>query len=189
MRERLLEAAYAVVARRGLARTTVEDVAREAGVGRASVYRWFPGGRDELVRETVAWETSRFFLRLAEAVADAGDVAEMLERGLRHAHRAVVEHDVLQRLLATEPERLLPAVTIESDRLLPSIAAFVRPWLERAPLRPGVDPAEAADYVAHLVLSHISAGGSWDLDDPLAVRSLVRRELLAGVTDVTQLSP
>ena len=53
MRERLLEAAYAVVARRGMARTTVEDVAREAGVGRATVYRWFPGGREQLVSETV----------------------------------------------------------------------------------------------------------------------------------------
>ena len=70
-RERILEGCYACIARHGIARTTVEDVAREAGLSRATVYRVFPGGRDDLVRETVVWEMGRFFGRLAEAVAGA----------------------------------------------------------------------------------------------------------------------
>ncbi len=45
----------------GVAKTTVEDVAREAGVSRATVYRAFPGGRDEMVNATVAWATLEFF--------------------------------------------------------------------------------------------------------------------------------
>ncbi len=44
VRERLLQATYDCVARWGLAKTTVEDAAREAGVSRATVYRYFPGG-------------------------------------------------------------------------------------------------------------------------------------------------
>jgi len=48
-------------------------------------------------------------------------------------------------------------------------------------LRPGVDPAEAADILARLVLSLIGTPGCWDLDDPAAVRALVRDHLLAGV--------
>ncbi|MCL6451972.1 MAG: TetR/AcrR family transcriptional regulator, partial [Acetobacteraceae bacterium] len=54
--ERILEAAYVCVARFGLAKTTIEDVAKVAGVSRASVYRAFPGGRDDLLRRTVVWE-------------------------------------------------------------------------------------------------------------------------------------
>src|SRR5204863_7376096 len=73
VRERILEATYASVARYGIAKTTVEDVARLARLSRATVYRHFAGGKDELVRETIAWETGRFFGRLAEAVAGAGD--------------------------------------------------------------------------------------------------------------------
>ena len=38
-RERILEAGFACVARRGLAKTTIEDIAREAGMSRATVYR------------------------------------------------------------------------------------------------------------------------------------------------------
>ena len=71
VRERLLQATYDCVARWGLAKTTVEDAAREAGVSRATVYRYFPGGRDELISAVVGWEFARFFLRLYEEVSDA----------------------------------------------------------------------------------------------------------------------
>src|SRR5207253_8943364 len=99
VRERILEATYACVARYGLAKTTVEDAAREARVSRATVYRYFPGGKDQLVREVIAWEMGRFFGRLAEAVAGATDFGRLLEEALLFAHRAVEDHEVLQKIL------------------------------------------------------------------------------------------
>src|ERR1700720_3321672 len=89
VRERIFEAAYACVARYGMGKTTVEDAAREARLSRATVYRYFPGGKDQLLRETVAWEAGRFFERLAGAVADAPDFPSLLEEALIFAHRAV----------------------------------------------------------------------------------------------------
>lgn len=181
LRERLLEAAYACVARYGLAKTTVEDVARESRLSRATVYRYFPGGRDELVREVIGWETARFFGRLAEAVAGAPDFASMLEEALVFAHRAVEEHEVLQKILQTEPDRLLPQLTVDSHRVLDFIARFLEPYLERETLRAGVDPHEASEYVARVLLSFISAQGRWDLTDRDQVRRLVRTEVIAGI--------
>ena len=181
MRERILTAAYACIARYGLAKTTVEDVAREAGLSRASVYRTFPGGRDELIREVVAWEIGRFFADLAHSVADADGFEEVVEAALLHAHVAVREHAVLQKLLLTEPERLLPAITMETSRFVPLIAAFAEPYLAHERLRPGIDRREAADYVARMVVSHIGAPGRWDLSDPAQVKALVRTEILAGI--------
>jgi len=46
----VLGATVECVARWGLSKTTLDDVARAAGVSRATVYRLFPGGRDVLVR-------------------------------------------------------------------------------------------------------------------------------------------
>src|SRR3954471_22190466 len=182
-RDRILEATCACVARYGLAKTTVEDTAREAGLSRATVYRYFPGGKDQLVREVIAWETGRFFGRLAEAVAGAPDFAHLLEEALLFAHRAVEEHDVLQKILVTEPERLLPQLTVESERVLAFIAAFLVPYLEREDLRPGVTVEWAANYVARMLLSFIGQQGAWDLTDREQVARLVRTELLAGVCD------
>jgi AcrR family transcriptional regulator len=180
-RQRIIEATYACVARWGLAKTTVEDAAREAKVSRATVYRTFPGGRDELISATVSWATRQFFVRLFEHVQDAGSLEQVMERGIMFAHRAIVEHDVLQRVMQTEPEKLLPALTVESIRIRQSIAAFLVPYLSERGVARGVDPDEAADFLARMVLSYMSAPGRWDLDDPEQVAELVESELLAGV--------
>ena len=180
-RSRVIEATYDCVARYGIAKTTVEDVAKVARVARATVYRHFPGGKDELIRETIAWEAGRFFERLGAAVAGADGAAELLVEALVFAHRAINEHEVLQKILLTEPELLLPELTADSPRLLALIRGFMRPALSGERLRDGVDPEEAADYVARMMLSFIGSQGRWDLTDRTQVEELVRTELLAGV--------
>jgi AcrR family transcriptional regulator len=187
VRDRLLEATYTCVANFGLGKTTVEDVVKASGVSRATVYRHFPGGRDELLRETVAWELGRYFVALGDQVRDAPDLAELLGRGLMFARRSLQEHAVLRKILDTEPERLLPLLSTESTRALPFIASFLFPYLEREAaagrLRPGLDLDRAADYLARAILSLIGSPGRWDFDDPAHVRELVSTELLGGIID------
>jgi AcrR family transcriptional regulator len=181
VRQRIVQATFDCVARWGFAKTTVEDVAREAGLSRSTLYRYFPGGRDELESAVIAWENRQFFARLYDAVKDASSLEEVMERGLAFAHRAVADHQVLQRVLQTEPEMLLPKLTVEAAGTRQVIARFLEPYLERHPLAPGVDPHEAADFLARMALSYISSPGRWDLDDPDQVARLVRGELLGGI--------
>ncbi len=180
-RERILEAAYACIARWGLAKTSVEDVGRESGLSRSTLYRYFPKGRDELIGAAIGWEYDRFFARLYDEVKDARTLEEVIERGLTFAHRAITEHEVLQRVLQTEPGVLLPAITVKSDATVGLVSAFLTPYLERHPLAPGVNVEEAADFLARMVLSYMSAPGRWDLEDPEQVARLVRAELLGGI--------
>ncbi len=185
-RDRLLAATYRCVERFGLGKTTVEDVAKESGVSRATIYRQFPGGRDELLLETVGWELANYFNELADHVRDAPNLAELLQRGLAFAHHSVTEHAVLNKIMDTEPERLLPLLTTESTKTLPFIADFLLPYLRREAeagrLRPGVDLDRAAEYLARAILSLIGAPGRWDLADPDQVAELVRTELLGGIS-------
>lgn len=180
-KERLYEAAYACVARFGLAKTTMEDVAREAGHSRATVYRYFPQGKDQLVREVVAWEANRFFVRLTTAVAHHVDLADLLEATILFARRAVDEHEVLQKILETEPDRLLPVLTTESARLVAFVKQFLVLAMQRSNVRGDVDADAATDYLARMVLSLIGGQGGWNLSDPDEVRVLVRTYLLAGI--------
>lgn len=180
-RSRILAATVVCLGRFGLAKTTVDDVATEAGLARATVYRHVPDGRDQLIAEAIEWAVAEFFADLAAAVADAPDFATALELALLHGHRAVDEHEVLQKVLETEPERLLPQMAQSAPLVLQNIRTYLAERLRDEPLQPGVDPDEAAAWLARMVLSFISSGGQWDLSDPVAVRHLVRDELLAGV--------
>ncbi len=181
VRSRLLEATYRCIAENGLAATSLEDAAKEAGVSRATLYRYFPGGRDELVGAVITYETLRFFQTLAEAVADAPDLETLLVTGILFAHAAVEGHAVLQKILETEPERLLPQLSLESARLVGLITAFFEARFTEHVLADDVDRHEAAEYVARLSLSYIGSPGGWDLSDREQVIELVRSEFLAGL--------
>jgi AcrR family transcriptional regulator len=184
-RERVLAGTFECIARVGIGKTTVEDAARAAGVSRATVYRLFPGGRDELLRDTVAWEMARFFARLGVALGPTPDFGTFLERALPLAREEVLAHEVLQKVLETEPDRLMPLITVEQHHVIGYLAAYFLPLLERdreaGLLRPGVDLGRAAEYIARMALSLIASPGRHDLDDPDEVHRLVRRELLGGL--------
>lgn len=183
-RDRVLAAVVACAGRVGLRRITVDEVAREAGVGRASVYRWFPGGREQLVDEAITWEIGRFLGRLAHAVADAPDLRTRLARSLVFAHRAIDDHEVLQHLLATEPSGLLPqlgqtaplVLAVLRDDLVAHVAAEPR-------RRADVDPNEAAEWLARMLLSFLVEAGRWDLDDDGEAARLVDEQLLVGILE------
>ena len=184
-RLQVLRGAYDCIARRGMAKTTVDDVAAASGVSRATIYRLFPGGKEELLRDTVGWEMDRFFLHLGEELGDAADFPEFLERALPLARRELRDHEVLQKVLETEPDRLNALITVQQHRVIGAIAAYFLPMLERdrdaGHVAPSADLPRCAEYVARLSLSLIASPGRHDLGDPAEVRRLVRRELLGGV--------
>ena len=70
---RVLDATLTCIARVGVAKTTLDDVAREAGCARATVYRYFPG-KQPLLNAVVARESDR----IAAAVLDAAIAADDL---------------------------------------------------------------------------------------------------------------
>ena len=181
--DRLLQATFVCVARYGIGKTTVEDVAREAGVSRATVYRQFPGGKDQLINDTIRWESTRFFAELAAAIEHAPDFATTVEEALFFARNALDRHAVFQKVLETEPDTLLPQLTVDDSRLRAMVAAFLQSHLEpeKDRLAPGVTVEAAVDHVARLLMSFLGASGSWDLTDRDEVRRLVRTELLAGL--------
>src|SRR3954471_3806462 len=131
LRDRLLAATYRCVERFGLAKTTIEDVVKESGLSRATIYRQFPGGRHELLLETVGWELANYFNALADHVRDAPDLVQLLERGLVYAHRSIGEHVLLTKIRVPEPERLLPLLTVEPAKAHPFVADFLHPYLVR----------------------------------------------------------
>ena len=170
--ERALTAAARCVEHRGLSATTLEAVAREAGIGRATLYRHFPDGRRQLFDELVTFEVDRFFRELYAEVAGLTTIDDVLERGLRHAHHALSRHFLLQTVLREDPSVLEPSLSVAMESIEAQVADVFAPFL------PSSHRAERADFLARMALDHISTSGRWDFDDPAQLRALVRDELL-----------
>jgi AcrR family transcriptional regulator len=153
-RARVLDAALRRVARFGISKTTVEDIAREAHLSRATLYRFFPGGREEIVATMVERELRGYFWKLGARLDGIDEYEERIVVAMIAAAEQLVEHEALGFVLAHEPELLLPHVSFAGlDHVLEIAAAFFAPYL--VGLLEPEDARRAAEWVTRLVLSHV----------------------------------
>ncbi len=179
--QRILEAAFNCVVRWGVAKTTMEDVARECHTSRATIYRYFPGGRDELVESVIAWQAGQFLAELYEVLHGSQSLQEILERLILFSSGYLRNLEVLNRLLATEPDAVIPKLTTEINLMASTVSGFLVPYLREFGVDDQVNIHEAADYLARMLFSFISSPGDLDLQDRTEVSNLVRVELLGGI--------
>ena len=180
-RAAVVDAALRCLARQGVAKTTADDVAREAGMSRATLYRTFPGGKDAVLRAVVDTEVARFFSGLAVVMGEAHDVEDVLVDGMVEAARRLEGHQALAYLLEHEPQVVLPHLAFDAlDQVLATAGAFVAPFFARW-LEPE-QAARAAEWAVRLVVSYQTCPTSGtDLRRPEDARRLVRRFVLPGI--------
>jgi AcrR family transcriptional regulator len=148
-REQIVGAARRLFARDGFAKTTVEAIAREAGVSAQTVYASVgskraivlalldrmeaEGGDEELRRELGSTEDPRRQLR-----AIVRFNRRLFERG----------RDVLDVVMATKADADVEAFGRAGEaRRREGQARWVRAWAEAGVLRPNLDEGEAADVL------------------------------------------
>ena len=161
---RLIDAAESCFKRFGVMKTTVEDVAAEARVSRATVYRYFQG-RDELILGVLMREADRFLDRLSRRIDRSPDLGTSIVDGVLFTVGAVRSDPNLALLFAPEVAGHTITVVGASEALFERTAAYLRPLLEAASqtgqLRPGVDLDDAAEWILRAILSLLTvrAGG------------------------------
>jgi AcrR family transcriptional regulator len=150
---RILDAAFEAVARFGLSRLTVDDVARLAGVSRQTVYRYFDS-KDALILALVAREEEALLEGVRAAHREAPSLREAIRRSVLFCLRAAREHPLLDRLLASEPEVLLPYLTTRSGGLIERARRTLEALVaERDDVRPELAP-RAADVAVRAIVSY-----------------------------------
>ncbi len=182
--DRILDAALAEFSSSGLRRTAMEDVARRAGVGRATVYRRFPA-KEALVQAVVMREGERFMAEFETVVREYATIDEQAVEGWMFAVAYMREHPLFNGLLAADPEAMLPYLTIGNRELLDACRDFFAPFVAAAQERgeiPGFDPGPVAELMVRIVLSYvISPSGCLDLADEAATREFARRHLVPAL--------
>ena len=176
---KVVEGALRAITRFGLTKLTVDDVAREAGISRATLYRYFPG-RGAVLAAVVQSETERLERGLDEALADVSSLSEALAAVAGFGARTFVGHEALQHLLATEPGTVLPhlcfagadtLLCVAADRIAPHLCRFMGP----------LEARRTGELLARIVLSYALAPPPGSTE--AAVLSVVREFVIPAADE------
>jgi TetR/AcrR family transcriptional repressor of uid operon len=181
-RTRLLDAAYEQFCRMGIQRSTMEDVARRAGVSRITVYRRF-ATKDALVEHVVRREFRRYFDRFIVDIKKAETVTDRVVLGFVSSLQAIRRNPLIGGLMAAEPDVVVPSMTSDGGQTLATVQRFVAGRLRREQRAGNVGGDVNVDLVAELMVrvsasfllipSHII-----DLDDDEQLATVARQFLV-----------
>src|SRR5215212_4814057 len=170
VRDAILETTWALVAEHGLRSVTMSQIAEKTGIGRATLYKYFP----DVEAILLAWHerhVTGHLEHLAEVRDQAGDARERLEAVL--GAYALIEH----KRPATELAALLHRgehVAQAQQHLTDIIRDLLTEAAETGDVRGDIASEELASYCLHALAAASS------LPSKAAVRRLVR-VTLAGL--------
>lgn len=185
-RERILAAAFLLVRRDGIRRLVMDEVAEEAEVSRAALYRYF-ANKQVLVDEILEENARRWRLALSEVLAGKRTLAGKIGAAARFGHFPP-EDLLLLGLAETDPESLAVLLTTGAHRFLERAIRFWTPHVaearERGEIGRSVDPQQGAEWIARSFYSLSTIPGmTFDPGDPAALERYARSFILSGLRD------
>jgi AcrR family transcriptional regulator len=166
VRDAILDTTATLVAEQGLRSVTMSQIAEEAGIGRATLYKYFP----DVEAILVAWHERQIVGHLdylAEVRDQAGDAGERLEAVLEAyaliSHESHGRHNRELAAFLHRDEQIAPA----QEQLRNMIRDLLAEGRETRDLRDDVAPDELASYCLHALTA------AANLPSKAAVRRLV----------------
>lgn len=179
---RVLDAALACIARYGVAKTTIDDIAREANCSRATLYRHF-ANKGDLIANVAHRELSRIANHVTASIADDGSLVDACTNAIVAAARHLNELPALAFVMRHEPEAIAPFLAFDAAAAaLEQAATFGRslfsPWLSEAASE------RAGELAARIVLSYLSPQEISVLTQHDVVRDLVATFVVPGLVQL-----
>jgi len=179
--ERILDAALRQFEQFGIRRSTVEDITRRSGLARVTLYRTF-ANKDAIVEAVLLRELERFLSDLAAEAGVYEEAEDKLVEGFVFTLNTLRGHALLQRLLSTEAETVLPFLTVEGDGVIRTASSFLAHQLAVAlpdDHRTQLELLEVAEVTVRVIVSFVlTPSQNVALGDDDAARSFARRYLV-----------
>lgn len=135
-------------------RVDLTVVARELGLGRATIYRWF-GSREALISEAVFQEFEELLARKRRAVSGRG--AAWLLEVLDGINRALSRSTALRRLLEQERQVGLRLLTSSGGGVQPRVVACVKALIDEQVRLGAYEPSASAETLAYALVRLMEA--------------------------------
>ncbi len=181
---RIVDAAERCIRRWGIRRVSMNDVAREAGVSRGSVYRYF-ADREALVQAVL----ERSSVRRIETAVPGIRRRRTLAAQVAEAAVFIRSHldDELSLGLRVHPDEAELA-TLRLARAEQTLERWIEFWVpyleaarERGEVRGNLDVRPAAEWIMRVLVSLVTMPSvTVDLKDPAQVRRYVEGHIVRG---------
>lgn len=163
MRDRIIESADRCFRHYGVAKTTIEDIAADVGVSRATVYRYVEGGREEIVLAVLLTEARDQFQEVIEQFARVEGPTDRLIAIMVEMVFLNRENDQLSALFNAESLGISSALPGSTDLIIEGMLELIGPLFEAAresgELRSDVTDREIAEWMLRVVMSLLSFEG------------------------------
>jgi AcrR family transcriptional regulator len=182
--ERILDAAMTAMLNFGVRRTSVEAIARQAGVSHMTVYRRWPRKQD-LYMAVLTREAQRLFARVDVEIAGLDNPEEQLIAGFTTIFGYFHTHPLLGRELETDPESVLVAFTLGADATIQICKNYLAEHIRAmpGPIRQHADSlAELLVRVSHSLI--LAPPREPSLETPSEIAAYARQHflpLIAGI--------
>lgn len=178
----VLDAAFELFCRQGIQRTTMDDVARKAGLSRITVYRRV-SSKEALVEMVVLREFRRYFDQFLLEVGRADNVEDRVVAGFVGSLKAIRRNPLIEGLMTNDPDLLVPSVLGEGGTTMRVVGDFLAGQLQREQEAGTVDAGVDVGLVAELMVRISSSflltpSDRVDLDDEAQVADIARRYLV-----------
>lgn len=182
----MLEAAQQCFSRFGFQKTSMEDIAREAGVSRGSIYRHFPD-KDALYRAVAADQALHYIDELHRRTANLGSLTDQLVEAAHLTVTFLRDNPLNSAMQRTDPDAFVRLLTTDSHDLLSmgveTIIPLIEAAVERGEVRADLDVRRAAEWMTRVVLSLIvTPAVTFDADDDAQRQQFIREFLVPGLS-------
>lgn len=167
----------------GLGKTSMEAVARQGGMSRATLYRHF-SNRDELAIAVIEREALQVAAQVQQRIGGLGSIEDYIVEGIVEACKDIAASAILSSLLTAESIGSSGQLLLMTNRLTNIGIDIVKPMIEPAQLagiiRDDVSADVIMDWILRIVISLLTIPGKTTRTDNKK-RELLRTMLLPAL--------
>jgi AcrR family transcriptional regulator len=184
--EEVLDAALAQFEDIGIRRSTIEDIARRAGIDRVTVYRRI-GSKDDVIQAVLTREARRLIEHVNATTASLPTLEDRIATGFATTILQIRQNVLLGRMLTLDSDTVLPRLTTQATPLLAIGIAAVAALLDQAHadglLDPVADPQGVSELLVRLIQSFVlTREGAVTLQSAAELQAFARTHLAPIVT-------
>jgi TetR/AcrR family transcriptional repressor of lmrAB and yxaGH operons len=156
-RDQIIETTCELIEMQGYHATGLNQIIKESGSPKGSLYYYFPGGKDELTAEAIKYTGETVYQRIKQNLAQIDDPAE----AVRNFIHLLAHHVELSGFRAGGPITTVALETATTnERLSNECGAMYRRWQSAFIEKFQADgfPQERAERLASIIISSIEGG-------------------------------